>query len=119
MPAQIPGNALLSFDMFFAFASIALAALSLHVVPKTLRSVLFPAAAACLLVSSVLLALCFALSIQASSIVVVATGLSVVGVVGMAMLWTDVLAVFNPARTALFVGGATALSFFSYSHSKR
>ena len=112
MPAQVPGNALLSFDMFFALASIALAALSLHVVPKTLRSVLFPAAAACLLVSSVLLALCFALSIQASSIVVVATGLSVVGVVGMAMLWTDVLAVFNPARTALFVGGATALSYF-------
>ena len=101
MPAQVPGNALLSFDMFFALASIALAALSLHVVPKTLRSVLFPAAAACLLVSSVLLALCFALSIQTSPIVVVATGLSVVGVVGMAMLWTDVLAVFNPARTAL------------------
>lgn len=119
MPAQVPGNALLSFDMFFALASIALAALSLHVVPKTLRGVLFPAAAACLLVSSVLLALCFALSIQTSPIVVVATGLSVVGVVGMAMLWTDVLAVFNPARKFAVLTMLLLVSFVCYRFGSR
>lgn len=111
MPSQVSGNVLVSFDMFFAFASIVLAALSLRVVPKTLRGVLFPVASTCLLVSSLLFVLYFLL-LAATPILVVATGLSIIGVVGMAMLWTDVLAVFNPARTALFVGGATALCYF-------
>lgn len=111
MPSQVSGNALVSFDMFFAFASIVLAALSLRVVPKTLRGVLFPVASTCLLVSSLLFVLYFLL-LAATPILVVAAGLSIIGVVGMAMLWTDVLAVFNPARTALFVGGATALCYF-------
>lgn len=114
MPSQVSGNALVSFDIFFAFASIAFAALSLRVVPKTLRGVLFPVASTCLLVSSLLFVLYFLL-LAATPILVVATGLSIIGVVGMAMLWTDVLAVFNPARTALFVGGATALCYFLVS----
>lgn len=101
----------LNFDLLFTFSAVLIAVLSLAFPSSRVKRCLLPVSILALIASSVmmLLTLSFPETSEVLGVAVRVTG--AFGVMGMAVLWTDLYALLNPARAAFFAAGSVVLSW--------